>query len=537
MSAHPDVSVVLPVHNTMPDLRDCMSSLVEQDIGRYTCEVVAVDDGSTDGSGELLDEYAARYPNVRVIHQENHGWPGQPRNVGIAASSGRYVFFMDADDELGPESLRRQLRFADRHTCDVVVPKIVASGRPISSVWSESRIDADLFTVFRSLSPQKLFRRSFLDAHDIRFPEGVVPLEDGLVLARAYLLAGRVSVLADYDYYRKHQRVSGENISLRGKEPAPYADSVTRIIDIVREHATDHATGEQIALDVYRRKVLKFLRPERFGRYRQWRREAWVKLISELAATRISTELEARLPLDARMRSLAARSGDVSVVIALVDALNSGGVPAEVRAGRVLTALPGAADGADADVTEELAISARLVSAAFTDEGCSLQAEVDTYPIVIHGSQVELMARTRGTGAAEVSVPMRARTADDGNTASGCVTFRALGSRETRRWDVYVRVVADDEPLPLSPARLAVTDASSRLPGATVTAARHWVEPYVARDGNLSIATGAAGYLRVVRTCEHLLRDFHDQLQRQRHRVIRRLKRSAHWRHSRGVGN
>lgn len=518
----------------MPDLRDCMDSLVEQNIGRYTYEVVAVDDGSTDGSGELLDEYAARYPTVRVIHQENHGWPGQPRNIGIAASSGRYVFFMDADDELGPRSLRRQLRFADRHSCDVVVPKIVENGRAISSVWSQSRIDADLFTVFRSLSPQKLFRRSFVDAHDIRFPEGVVPLEDGLVLARAYLLARRVSVLADYDYYRKHRRDSGANISLRGKEPAPYADSITKIIDIVREHATDRSTGEQIVLDVYRRKALKFLRPARFGRYKQWRREAWVKAISELANTRIPAELEAGLPLDARMRSLAARSGDVSVVMALVDALNSGGVPAEIREGRVLASLPGSADGSDVDVTDELRISAHLVSAAFTDEGCSLRVEVDTYPIAIRDTQAELVARTRSPGtAAEVSAPVRASTTDgDQSAASGCLTYGALGSRGVHRWDVYVRFSADGAPLPLPAARLVVTDGT-RLPGATVTAAQRWLEPHVASRGRFSITTGAARYMRILLPGEHFLRGVRDQLQQQQHRIARRLKRSTRWRMSR----
>src|SRR5919199_4078834 len=119
MTDGPDVSVVVPVYNTMPDLELCLRSLVSQATRSCSYEVITVDDGSTDGSGELLDEYAQRYDMIEVIHQENSGWPGRPRNVGLDASGGRYVFFMDSDDELGRQSLRRLVAHADRHSSDI----------------------------------------------------------------------------------------------------------------------------------------------------------------------------------------------------------------------------------------------------------------------------------------------------------------------------------------------------------------------------------------------------------------------------------
>ncbi|NNV09367.1 glycosyltransferase, partial [Geobacillus sp. MMMUD3] len=71
-----DVSVIIPVYNVEDYLPECLDSLVNQALGSFTAEVIAVDDGSTDASGSILDEYAARYDFVRVIHQENSGWPG-----------------------------------------------------------------------------------------------------------------------------------------------------------------------------------------------------------------------------------------------------------------------------------------------------------------------------------------------------------------------------------------------------------------------------------------------------------------------------
>ena len=120
-----DVSVVIPVFNAMPYLHELLESLAGQDLPDDAYEVIAVNDGSTDDSGAELDAFAERHPNVRVVHQENTGWPGGPRNRGLDLARGRYVFFADADDLLGPEALRRLVAFADEHGSDVIVPRMV----------------------------------------------------------------------------------------------------------------------------------------------------------------------------------------------------------------------------------------------------------------------------------------------------------------------------------------------------------------------------------------------------------------------------
>ena len=120
--------VVVAVYNTMPYLTECLNSLVEQTIGLDRMEIIAVDDGSTDGSGAELDRFAAPLPGHR------HGDPpGQLRRPGRARATaawtlatGRYVFFVGADDYLGPEALRAAGRPPPTSTAsDVVLGRLV----------------------------------------------------------------------------------------------------------------------------------------------------------------------------------------------------------------------------------------------------------------------------------------------------------------------------------------------------------------------------------------------------------------------------
>ena len=89
------ISVIVPIYNVAPYLRKCVDSLLVQDILDY--EIILVDDGSTDSSGTICDEYAEKYSQVSVVHKENGGL-SDARNVGLNHTSGEYVIFMDSDD-------------------------------------------------------------------------------------------------------------------------------------------------------------------------------------------------------------------------------------------------------------------------------------------------------------------------------------------------------------------------------------------------------------------------------------------------------
>jgi len=96
-------SVVVPTYNAEAHVRHTLDSVLAQTFADWEC--VCVDDGSTDGSGAILDEYAAKDPRFRVIHQKNGG-EGAARNAGLDAASGEMVAFLDSDDAWHPESLR-----------------------------------------------------------------------------------------------------------------------------------------------------------------------------------------------------------------------------------------------------------------------------------------------------------------------------------------------------------------------------------------------------------------------------------------------
>src|SRR5690348_13293955 len=108
----PRVTVVVPTFDSGPRLAALVASLDEQSLSTDDFEVVLVDDGSSDGTEALVDAIAAARPNVRAEHVPASGWPGRPRNVGLDAARGEYVYFVDHDDRLGVEALERLTDYA-----------------------------------------------------------------------------------------------------------------------------------------------------------------------------------------------------------------------------------------------------------------------------------------------------------------------------------------------------------------------------------------------------------------------------------------
>ncbi|MEF9903829.1 glycosyltransferase family 2 protein [Streptomyces sp. P9-A2] len=218
--AQPDVTVVIGAYEAMPYLVDCLASVEAQTIGPQRIEVVAVDDGSTDGTGEYLEEFAERAPlRVTVLRQANSGGPSGPRNVGLDRARGRYVFFLDADDRLGPEALERMVAMADRAGTDVVLGRIegVDRGAPKSMFGrTVERTDVHSSNIMYTLSAQKLFRRALLDRHGIRFDESLYTGEDALFTMEAYLRADGVSVVADHTCYYLVGRDDGKHVTKSG---------------------------------------------------------------------------------------------------------------------------------------------------------------------------------------------------------------------------------------------------------------------------------------------------------------------------------
>jgi glycosyltransferase involved in cell wall biosynthesis len=224
--APPEVSVVLACYDAMPYLTACLDSLVAQTLRRRgpgALEVVAVDDGSTDGSGAELRRYEERHPELfTVLAQPNSGGPAGPSNRALGRARGRFVFFLGADDWLGEEALERLVELADRAGSDVVLGRMVGvGGRQVpQGIFDRTRERIGLAdsALAWALSDTKLFRRDLVERYGLRKREDLPVFSDMPFTLEACLRSRRVSVLADYDCYYAVLRADAGNVIVRSRQ-------------------------------------------------------------------------------------------------------------------------------------------------------------------------------------------------------------------------------------------------------------------------------------------------------------------------------
>lgn len=106
------LSIIIPVYNTGKYLRRCVESILKQEL--RDCELLLIDDGSTDNSGETADAIAATDGRISVMHKTNGG-PSTARNIGLDRAKGEYITFIDSDDEIAPDTLRPLIDTLDRN--------------------------------------------------------------------------------------------------------------------------------------------------------------------------------------------------------------------------------------------------------------------------------------------------------------------------------------------------------------------------------------------------------------------------------------
>ncbi len=128
------LSIIIPVFNVENYLAACLDSLLKT-AGIEDTEMILVDDGSTDGSSEIADNYSREYSNIRVIHKSNEG-PSAARNLGIREAAGKYISFIDSDDEVVPELYAEVIELASHSDADMFLwdaELIVEDGRSMAT--------------------------------------------------------------------------------------------------------------------------------------------------------------------------------------------------------------------------------------------------------------------------------------------------------------------------------------------------------------------------------------------------------------------
>jgi len=219
------VSIVVPVYNSENYLHRCLESIAAQTWPQL--EVILVDDGSTDGSSILCDQWAAQDRRFRVIHQQNRG-VGAARNTGMDQALGTYIFFFDSDDYVDPRLVETCLKRAGETGAEVVlygsrhvsgnskpVPRPITSPR---TVYRGAEIRQDLlpglFTYAHGMGVSawgKMYDLFFLRAHSLRFPEErSLVSEDGWFMLRLFSKVSTAAILPEclYTYCRRTDSLS-----------------------------------------------------------------------------------------------------------------------------------------------------------------------------------------------------------------------------------------------------------------------------------------------------------------------------------------
>jgi hypothetical protein len=344
----PDVSVIVAVYNVMPYLTGCLTSLVEQCIGRDRMEIIAVDDGSTDGGGKELDRFANLYPDtVTVIHQANSGGPAAPSNRALDVATGRYVYFVGADDYLGSEALERLVAAADEYGSDVVVGKMVGVNDRFVHQGLFEKTEPDVriadSSLPWSLSNCKLFRRELLERHGLRYPEDLPIGSDQPFTIEACVRARRISALADYEYYYAVRRTDSSNMTYR-THPRVYLECAEKLIRftiglIEPGPDRDAILRRQFMWEVAKHVGTRFLDHDPDGQ-----REICAE-VGRLCDTYLTDELRQKIDVKRRVRLALAKRGAVDTLCAAIRQDVAEEVPPIVLdAGRAFFRYPGLGD-------------------------------------------------------------------------------------------------------------------------------------------------------------------------------------------------
>ncbi len=207
------ISIIIPVYNTKDYFRKCVASVLASDTA--DCEIILIDDGSTDGeSGALCDKIAAEHPSlVRVVHQENKGLGGA-RNTGIEAAHGDYLFFIDSDDTITPDALGALKRAINETGADILSFNIKTDDGEGNGtvVYANAYTDEAPFAL--SEHPEyllslpsactRLWKRSLFTETGIRFPNKVW-YEDIRTTAKLFAVAASIYTM-DAPFYLYYQR-------------------------------------------------------------------------------------------------------------------------------------------------------------------------------------------------------------------------------------------------------------------------------------------------------------------------------------------
>ena len=217
----PGISIIIPVYNAAQYLTRCLDSIIGQSYHNWECTLI--DDGSADDSGRICDEFVKKDPRFRVIHNDNGG-VSVARNIGIEESTGEWLFFCDADDEVLPDGLQTLIDVSSGSGCEMVFGgyvvcneegEMIASPREevckeFSKIETIEQLYRASYSNYEGYLWCKLFRTDLIKNHHLSFSEEIFFNEDRLFIMQCLAQVCHAVVYTStpvYRYYHHPQSV------------------------------------------------------------------------------------------------------------------------------------------------------------------------------------------------------------------------------------------------------------------------------------------------------------------------------------------
>ena len=203
------ITIIVPVYNVEKYLRESIESAINQTYKNL--EILLVDDGSTDNSGIICDEYISKDNRIKVVHQQNKGLSGA-RNTGLDLATGKYIMFLDSDDTFQLDACEKLYNYIEKTNADFVIGNYTNTDED-GTVWDKPAFDKNKYQEFKlSIEDHtnsfytmnsgvwnKIFRKSFLDELQIKFVERV-PAEDAIFTTYCFIKSTNVYYIPENVY-------------------------------------------------------------------------------------------------------------------------------------------------------------------------------------------------------------------------------------------------------------------------------------------------------------------------------------------------
>ena len=232
------LSVIIPVYNLKGYLKGCLESVTSQGLPEDSYEIICIDDGSSDGSLQELESLSSIINNLRIIGKENGG-VSSARNVGMYSARGKYILFLDADDNLGPSSLKVLLNMAEESDADLFIARSTIGGNGKEKYpWSRSFSPNISYTpqqilskgYFRGSACGCLFNRGQLSRNKLEFDEDLAVSEDTIFMSSCLSCLKSVQFI-DINLYEISERSGSASRTVSREQLPKYG----RALDVIEK--------------------------------------------------------------------------------------------------------------------------------------------------------------------------------------------------------------------------------------------------------------------------------------------------------------